>query len=103
LAAEQPPAAARAPTVNGRNGMHHQVMRMGKRVGIAIAGGVVIILGLVLSVPLVPGPGVLVILLGLGILSLEFERPRVWLAHLKARAVDLKHRIDARRSQRRDG
>jgi uncharacterized protein (TIGR02611 family) len=101
LAAEQPPAAARAPTANGRNGMHHHVMRFGKRVAIAIAGGVVVLVGAAMLV--LPGPGIVVILLGLGVLSLEFEPPRVWLAHLKARAVELKHRIDARRSQRRDG
>ena len=29
-----------------------------------------------------PGPAIVVIPLGLGILSLEFERPRVWLAWL---------------------
>ena len=37
-----------------------------------------------------PGPGIVTILLGLGILSLEFERPRVWLARLKARGAALK-------------
>jgi hypothetical protein len=70
-----------------------QVMRLGRRIGIAIAGGIVIAAGVVLSVPLVPGPGVVVILLGLGILSLEFERPRVWLAHLKSRGLKLKDRM----------
>jgi hypothetical protein len=73
--------------------MQRQVMRLGRRIGIAIAGGLVIAAGIVLSVPLVPGPGLLVILLGLGILSLEFERPRVWLAHLKARGLKLKDRV----------
>ena len=38
------------------------------------------------------------ILLGLAILSQEFERPRIWLAHLKQRGVTLKQRIAARRS-----
>jgi len=45
-----------------------------------------------------PGPGTVTILLGLGILSLEFERPRVWLAHLKAKGWELKRRFDERRS-----
>jgi hypothetical protein len=73
--------------------MQQQVMRIGRRIGIAIAGGIVILAGVVLSVPLVPGPGLLVILLGLGILSLEFETPRVWLARIKARGLKLKDRI----------
>ena len=60
-------------------------MRLGRRIGIAIAGGVVVAAGVVLAVPLVPGPGLLLIALGLGILSLEFERPRVWLAAMKRR------------------
>ena len=74
-------------------------MRVGRRIGIAIAGGLVVAAGVVLAMPLVPGPGVLVIALGLGILSLEFERPRVWLAALKLRfrAVTdrLRHRTRA--------
>jgi hypothetical protein len=61
------------------------MIRLGRRIGIAIAGGVVVAVGVVLSMPLVPGPGILVIALGLGILSLEFERPRVWLAAMKRR------------------
>jgi uncharacterized protein (TIGR02611 family) len=81
--------------------MHMQVLRLGKRIAIAIAGAVVLLVGAAMLV--LPGPGILVILLGLAILSLEFERPRVWLARLKARGVELKHRLDARRSQHRDG
>jgi hypothetical protein len=44
----------------------------------------------------------LIVALGLAILALEFERPRAWLAHLKARGVQLKHRFDERRSRKRD-
>jgi hypothetical protein len=68
-------------------------MRLGRRIGIAIAGGVVTAAGVVLSLPLVPGPGFALILLGLGILSLEFERPRHWLALLKLRFRNLLHRV----------
>jgi len=82
-------------------------MRLGRRVGIAIAGGVVIAIGVVLAVPLIPGPGLLVVLLGLGILSLEFERPRVWIQWLKARGVRLRDnaqkRLAERRAARHDG
>jgi hypothetical protein len=51
-----------------------------------------------------PGPAIVVIPLGLGILALEFERPRVWLAWLKARGArlrdDAKQRLKARREAR---
>src|SRR5687767_12208638 len=101
LAAEQPPPAPREPTRSGRTGVHMQVLRFGKRVGIAIAGGTVILAGVAMLV--LPGPGIVAILLGLGILSLEFELPRVWLERLKARGVGLKQRYMERRSQGRDG
>lgn len=74
--------------------MHRQVMRAGRRIGIAIAGGAVVAAGIAL-LPL-PGPGTVVIVLGLAILSQEFERPRIWLARLKARGVQLKDRIARR-------
>jgi hypothetical protein len=83
--------------------VHLQVLRLGKRIAIAIAGGLVVILGVIMALPLVPGPGLAVIVLGLAILSMEFERPRIWLARLKARGVELKERLQAKRSQRRDG
>jgi hypothetical protein len=78
-------------------------MRLGRRIGIAIIGGAVTLLGIVTSVPLVPGPGLALILLGLAILSLEFERPRVWLARLKAKVAQLKQRLLSKRSQSGDG
>lgn len=77
--------------------MHKHVLRLGKRVGIAIAGGLVTAAGAAMLV--LPGPGLLAIALGLGILSLEFERPRAWLARLKAKGVELKHRLDEKRSR----
>jgi uncharacterized protein (TIGR02611 family) len=71
--------------------MHRQVVRVGRRIGIAIAGAVVIAAGVAMLA--LPGPGIVTILLGLAILSQEFERPRVWLAHLKARGVKIKDRV----------
>ncbi len=81
--------------------MHAQALRLGKRIGIAIAGGTVILVGIPL-LPL-PGPGSVVILLGLAILSLEFEKPRVWLAQLKAWGHQIRERYKAHRSGRGDG
>ena len=78
------------------------VLRIGRRIGIAIAGGVVIIAGIILAMPLVPGPGVALILLGLGILSVEFEWPRVWLARIKEKGVKFKDLILRKKSRSSD-
>ncbi len=75
--------------------MHRHVMRLGRRIGIAIAGGAVIAAGVAMLA--LPGPGILTIVLGLAILSQEFELPRVWLARIKARGVQLKEQIVTRR------
>jgi Putative transmembrane protein (PGPGW) len=70
----------------------NSILRLGRVVGVAIAGGAVTAAGVAMLV--LPGPGILTIVLGLGILSLEFERPRVWLAQIKARAVDVKRKFE---------
>lgn len=71
--------------------MIQRVFRLGKRVAIAIAGGVVILAGVIMLV--IPGPGILTIALGLGILSLEFERPRIWLHRMKERGLAIKDKF----------
>ncbi len=70
-------------------------MRLGRRIGIAIAGGAVTAAGVALLV--LPGPGIVVIALGLAILALEFERPRVWLARMKAKGLELKDKVISKR------
>lgn len=57
------------------------------RVGFGIAGAVLVLGGLVLSLPLVPGPGFLLIFVGLAMLALEFDR----VERLVERLV---HRVD---------
>lgn len=44
------------------------------RAGVVVLGFLVVLAGIVLSGPGVPGPGFLVILIGLGLLALEFDR-----------------------------
>ena len=78
------------------------VMRLGRRIGIAMVGGLLVLAGAVLSLPLVPGPGFVLILAGLGVLSLEFERPRIWMAWLKQRFRKLADRV-RHKSPPRDG
>jgi uncharacterized protein (TIGR02611 family) len=66
-----------------------------RRVGIAIGGGIVVFLGVCMLV--LPGPGLLVIVVGLGILSLEFAAPRRWLVSARARAEQVAAKVRARR------
>jgi len=43
------------------------------RIGFALAGMLLILAGLLLSLPGVPGPGLVVVAIGLGMLALEFD------------------------------
>ena len=54
-----------------------------RRIGILIAGCGVILVGLVLSIPGFPGPGFVVIALGIAILATEFPSARRLLIRLK--------------------
>lgn len=59
----------------------HMTYRAGRRIVVGVMGLTVVITGVVMI--FTPGPGLLVILAGLGILGLEFEFARIWLRHLK--------------------
>jgi hypothetical protein len=48
-----------------------------------VLGAVCILLGIILSLPLVPGPGVLLIFVGLTVLGNEFEWARRWRDRLR--------------------
>lgn len=58
-----------------------------RRIAISLIGGTVLIAGLAMTV--LPGPAIVVIPLGLGILGLEFAWARRWLRHAKERAQQL--------------
>jgi uncharacterized protein (TIGR02611 family) len=65
------------------------------RIAIVILGLLIIVAGGVLSAPGVPGPGIAVILIGLGFLALEFdwaerllERAIIWADRAKDRAEE---------------
>jgi hypothetical protein len=81
--------------------MQQQVRRLGRRIAVAIAGGLVILAGVALG-PLPVVPGFPLILVGLGILSLEFERPRIWLAAIKAKGRTAARRLFRRRPRSGD-
>ena len=58
------------------------VQRHGKRIAVTVVGGAVVVAGVLLSLPLVPGPGLLIALAGLAILATEYE----WARRLLVRA-----------------
>jgi uncharacterized protein (TIGR02611 family) len=69
--------------VRARKERHKQRSRL-YRIAVAVAGGVLVIAGIILALPLVPGPGFLLIAIGLGLLALEFD----WAERLLERIVD---------------
>ena len=56
-----------------------------RRIAISIVGGTVLLLGMAMLV--LPGPGLVVIPLGLAILGLEFAWARLWLRRVKRRTA----------------
>jgi tellurite resistance protein TerC len=72
--------------MNGDHPVRH-VLRWSRRIGIAIVGGAVVLVGVLMIVA--PGPAFVVIPLGLGILSLEFEAPRRWLVVFRRKATEV--------------
>ncbi len=85
MSAEEKPAQHTPPEYASREDMPEMLKRLQERkerqkernilyrVGTVIVGIVLVLGGIVLSGPGVPGPGFVVILLGLGLLALEFE------------------------------
>ncbi|HXF56299.1 MAG TPA: PGPGW domain-containing protein [Actinomycetota bacterium] len=77
------------------------IARSGRRAGIAVAGFVLIAVGIVLSLPLVPGPGSLLIIAGLVVLATEYAWARRVLDRGRERARDLARRAGKRAPWRR--
>ena len=61
--------------------------KIAKRIVIGVVGGTVLIMGVIMIVT--PGPGIAGILLGLGILGIEFTWARIWLKRIKAKGQDV--------------
>ena len=71
---------------------------LAKRIGIAIVGGSVTLIGIALIV--LPGPAIVVIPIGLSILGTQFEWPRRYLRKARDLATRVKEKASARRSSR---
>jgi uncharacterized protein (TIGR02611 family) len=66
--------------------------RHGRRAAVTVAGILVLLAGVILSLPLVPGPGILVMVAGLAILATEYEWARRLLVKVKRttrRTIDM--------------
>ena len=59
------------------------VLQQTLRASRIVLGAMTILIGIVLSLPLVPGPGVLLIFVGLTVLGNEFEWARRWRDRLR--------------------
>ncbi len=57
----------------------HKQRNIFQRIGIVILGILVVIAGIIMSGPGVPGPGIVTILFGLGFLALEFDWAERWM------------------------
>lgn len=70
-------------------GVMHVTYRAARRIAIAIIGTTVVLLGVAMLV--LPGPGILTIILGLMLLGVEFAFARRWVERIKKKtgqAVD---------------
>jgi tellurite resistance protein TerC len=66
-----------------------------RRIMVAVIGGSVLLIGIAMVV--LPGPAIIVVPLGLGILGLEFAWARIWLRKLRAAATQVVNRVRGRR------
>lgn len=79
----------------------HLTYKAARRIVIAVVGITVLLLGVVMLVT--PGPGLVVIPLGLAILSIEFAWARYWLKHARERISTMNsNNRRARAEQHRD-
>lgn len=76
----------------GERRERHQQRGRAYRVAATIAGFLLVLVGIVLAGPGVPGPGFLVILIGLAVLALEFD----WAERLLRRGLDYADRAGER-------
>jgi uncharacterized protein (TIGR02611 family) len=77
----------------------HKQRHMLHRIAIVVLGVLIVIGGIALSAPGVPGPGIAVIIVGLGFLALEFD----WAERLLERAIIWADRAKERAEQTSTG
>jgi tellurite resistance protein TerC len=65
--------------------------RLARRVAISVVGFTVLLVGIAMIV--LPGPAIIVIPIGLGILGLEYAWARRWLQKVKEKGEALAHKV----------
>jgi len=69
----------------------HITYRWARRIVVAVIGGTILVMGIAMVV--LPGPAILVIPIGLGVLGLEFAFARHWLRKLRTTASNVVNRV----------
>ena len=72
----------------------HKQRHIVHRVAVVLLGFLIVLAGIVMSGPGVPGPGIAVILIGLGFLALEFDRAERLLERAVIWADEAKNRAE---------
>jgi hypothetical protein len=72
----------------------HITYRWARRIVVAVIGGTIVALGIAMIV--LPGPAVIVVPIGLGVLGLEFAWARHWLRKLRTTAANMVNRVRGR-------
>lgn len=74
--------------------------RWARRIVVAMIGGTILLIGIAMVI--LPGPAIIAVPLGLGVLGLEFAFARHWLRKLRAAATDVVNRVRGRGRQSRE-
>lgn len=75
----------------------HMTYKLARRIAITVVGTTVLLLGIVMIVA--PGPGLIVIPIGLAILSIEFAWARLWLRRVRRKITDFNANSRAERAE----
>ena len=79
----------------------HLTYRTARRIAVLAVGSTVVLLGIVMLVT--PGPGLIVIPVGLAILSVEFAWARLWLRKVRESISNQNSKNHAERAERHRG
>ena len=82
--------------------MWNWIIHHGKRVGRIAAGVSLLIVGAILAIPGVPGPGLLVMFAGLSILAVDFVWAHRLKTKLKEQAKKLVHKVRGNGAKKAD-
>lgn len=94
LAAHRDPAALVSPLVDEMEHLAEVSYRQAKRLVVLMVGSTLLLVGLVML--FLPGPGALVIIIGLTVLAAEFAWARLWLKRVKRSIKHLKEKMHGR-------